>query len=45
MIENIRDPRGYAVWMVPVVSARVPSSAADGGRGEMVLTSSNSRSV
>jgi ubiquinone/menaquinone biosynthesis C-methylase UbiE len=26
MIENIRDPRGYAVWMVPVVSARVPSS-------------------
>ncbi len=33
MIENIRDPRGYAVWMVPVVSARVPSSAADGGRG------------
>ncbi len=23
MIENIRDPRGYAVWMVPVVSARV----------------------
>jgi hypothetical protein len=32
MIENIRDPRGYAVWMVPVVSARVPSSAANGGR-------------
>jgi ubiquinone/menaquinone biosynthesis C-methylase UbiE len=28
MIENIRDPRGYAVWMVPVVSARVPPSAA-----------------
>lgn len=24
MIENIRDPRGYAVWMVPVVSAVVP---------------------
>jgi ubiquinone/menaquinone biosynthesis C-methylase UbiE len=24
MIENIRDPHGYAVWMVPVVSARVP---------------------
>jgi ubiquinone/menaquinone biosynthesis C-methylase UbiE len=23
MIENIRDPHGYAVWMVPVVSARV----------------------
>jgi ubiquinone/menaquinone biosynthesis C-methylase UbiE len=22
MIGNIRDPRGYAVWMVPVVSAR-----------------------
>lgn len=28
MIANIRDPRGYAVWMVPVVSARVPSSGA-----------------
>jgi len=26
MIENIRNPYGYAVWMVPVVSARVPSS-------------------
>jgi ubiquinone/menaquinone biosynthesis C-methylase UbiE len=24
MIANIRNPRGYAVWMVPVVSARVP---------------------
>ncbi len=24
MIANIRDPRGYAVWMVPVVSARLP---------------------
>ena len=24
MIETIRDPRGYGVWMVPVVSARVP---------------------
>jgi ubiquinone/menaquinone biosynthesis C-methylase UbiE len=23
MIANIRDPHGYAVWMVPVVSARV----------------------
>ena len=23
MIANIRDPRGYAVWMVPVMSARV----------------------
>ena len=23
MIGNIRDPHGYAVWMVPVVSARV----------------------
>jgi hypothetical protein len=22
MIANIRDPRGYAVWMVPVISAR-----------------------
>jgi len=26
MIANIRDPRGYAVWMVPVVGARVPAS-------------------
>lgn len=24
MIANILDPEGYAVWMVPVVSARVP---------------------
>jgi SAM-dependent methyltransferase len=24
MIANIRDPKGYAVWLVPVVSARVP---------------------
>jgi len=24
MIANIRDPKGYAVWMVPVVSARIP---------------------
>jgi len=23
MIANIRNPQGYAVWMVPVVSARV----------------------
>ena len=26
MIANIRDPLGYAVWMVPVLSARVPAS-------------------
>lgn len=25
MIANIRDPLGYAAWMVPVVSARVPA--------------------
>jgi hypothetical protein len=25
MIANIRDPNGYAVWMVPVVSACVKS--------------------
>ena len=24
MIADIRDPRRYAVWMVPVVGARVP---------------------
>jgi ubiquinone/menaquinone biosynthesis C-methylase UbiE len=28
MIADIRDPRRYAVWMVPVVSARVPGTAA-----------------
>ncbi len=28
MIANIRDPHGYAVWMVPVVSARVPARKA-----------------
>ena len=26
MIANIRDPRAYAVWMVPVASARVPQN-------------------
>jgi len=26
MIANIRDPQGYAVWMVPIVSARMPSA-------------------
>jgi ubiquinone/menaquinone biosynthesis C-methylase UbiE len=26
MIANIRDPLGYALWMVPVVSARIPSA-------------------
>ena len=25
MIANVRDPRGYAVWFVPVVSARISS--------------------
>ena len=24
MIANIRDPYGYALWLVPVVSARIP---------------------
>lgn len=24
MIANVRDPHGYAVWFVPIVSARVP---------------------
>jgi len=28
MIDSIRDPLGYAVWMVPVVSARIPSAAS-----------------
>ena len=26
MISSIRDPLGYAVWMVPVLSGRVPSA-------------------
>jgi ubiquinone/menaquinone biosynthesis C-methylase UbiE len=26
MIANIRDPQRYAVWMVPVVSARIPAN-------------------
>jgi len=26
MIANIRDPHGYAVWMVPALSARIPSA-------------------
>jgi ubiquinone/menaquinone biosynthesis C-methylase UbiE len=26
MAANIRDPKGYAVWMVPVVSARIPAA-------------------
>ena len=29
MISNVRDPHGYAVWMVPVVSARMPCSQAN----------------
>ena len=29
MIADIRDPHRYAVWMVPVVSARVPAVAGD----------------
>jgi len=28
MISNILDPAGYAVWMVPVVSARVPAESS-----------------
>ena len=27
MIANVRDPYGYAAWMVPVVSARVPGAS------------------
>jgi ubiquinone/menaquinone biosynthesis C-methylase UbiE len=33
MIANIRDPLGYAVWMVPVVSARVSLAEAIGPTG------------
>lgn len=28
MIANIRNPKGYAVWMVPIVAARIPSHGA-----------------
>lgn len=28
MIANVHNPRGYAVWMVPVVSAQRPAAAA-----------------
>jgi hypothetical protein len=28
MISNIRDPHGYAVWMVPVISARIPLASS-----------------
>jgi len=27
MIEQVRDPRHYVVWLVPVISARVPATA------------------
>lgn len=30
MIANIRDPLGYALWLVPVVSARVPAGKRNG---------------
>lgn len=29
MIENVRDPLGYAVWFVPMVSARKPEGTAE----------------
>ncbi|MFY9664636.1 MAG: methyltransferase domain-containing protein [Candidatus Cybelea sp.] len=30
MIANVRDPHGYAVWMVPIVSARIPGRSQQG---------------
>ncbi len=30
MIADIRDPNAYAVWMVPIASARVPANAEPG---------------
>lgn len=30
MIANIRDPLGYALWLVPVASARVPAGGRNG---------------
>jgi ubiquinone/menaquinone biosynthesis C-methylase UbiE len=32
MIANIRNPEGYAAWMVPVVSARIPCAAGGARR-------------
>jgi ubiquinone/menaquinone biosynthesis C-methylase UbiE len=32
MIENVRDPDGYAVWMVPVIAARVPRASGSAAR-------------
>ena len=29
MIANVRDPNGYAVWMVPVLSARAPLAGSE----------------
>ena len=29
MIANVRDPFGYAAWMVPIVSARIPSAGSE----------------
>lgn len=28
MIANVRDPEGYAVWLVPIASARIPAGPA-----------------
>jgi ubiquinone/menaquinone biosynthesis C-methylase UbiE len=44
MIANIRDPMGYAVWMVPVASARIPGEAEEAGAGSAGATASRSRS-
>ncbi|MGH9688203.1 MAG: class I SAM-dependent methyltransferase, partial [Candidatus Acidiferrales bacterium] len=30
MIANIRDPLGFALWLVPVVSGRVPPGGRNG---------------
>jgi ubiquinone/menaquinone biosynthesis C-methylase UbiE len=34
MIDNVRDPLGYALWLVPVVSARVPAAGAEAPSAE-----------
>ncbi|HEV3091660.1 MAG TPA: methyltransferase domain-containing protein [Candidatus Cybelea sp.] len=39
MIATILDPHGYAVWMVPIVSARVPPAPGAKGEGATAVAS------
>jgi SAM-dependent methyltransferase len=44
MIANIRDPMGYAVWFVPVVSARKPGGKPEEAPGAASAAAEASRS-